>query len=57
MRERGFGRIVNISGYDGWTGHIERRAANITARPACTASRRQWPGHRQHASGLGRARP
>jgi 3-oxoacyl-[acyl-carrier protein] reductase len=32
MRERQFGRVINISGYDGWTGHIERRAANIAAK-------------------------
>jgi NAD(P)-dependent dehydrogenase (short-subunit alcohol dehydrogenase family) len=32
MRERGHGRIVHISGYDGWAGHIENRAANITAK-------------------------
>ncbi|MGC4998448.1 SDR family NAD(P)-dependent oxidoreductase [Streptomyces sp. DT195] len=32
MRERGYGRVINISGYDGWTGHIERRAANIAAK-------------------------
>lgn len=32
MRERGWGRVINISGYDGWTGHIHNRAANITAK-------------------------
>ncbi|RZU74963.1 acetoacetyl-CoA reductase/3-oxoacyl-[acyl-carrier protein] reductase [Micromonospora kangleipakensis] len=32
MRERRRGRIINISGYDGWTGHIENRAANIAAK-------------------------
>ncbi|BDT90371.1 MULTISPECIES: SDR family NAD(P)-dependent oxidoreductase [Nocardia] len=26
MRERGGGRLINISGYDGWTGHIGQRA-------------------------------
>jgi len=32
MRERGWGRIVHISGYDGWTGHIDQRAHNVTAK-------------------------
>jgi 3-oxoacyl-[acyl-carrier protein] reductase len=32
MRERGWGRIINISGYDGWTGHMGERAANVTAK-------------------------
>src|SRR5882757_7636632 len=26
MRERGWGRIINISGYDGFTGHMDQRA-------------------------------
>lgn len=34
MRERGWGRVIHISGYDGWTGHIHRRAANVTAKAA-----------------------
>jgi 3-oxoacyl-[acyl-carrier protein] reductase len=32
MRERGFGRVIHISGYDGWTGHIDQRAHNVTAK-------------------------
>lgn len=32
MRERGWGRVIHISGYDGWTGHIDLRAANVTAK-------------------------
>ena len=32
MRERGWGRIVNISGYDGFTGHMDQRAHNVTAK-------------------------
>ncbi|WP_130334601.1 SDR family NAD(P)-dependent oxidoreductase [Micromonospora kangleipakensis] len=32
LRERGWGPIINISGYDRWTGHIHHRAANITAK-------------------------
>lgn len=32
MRERGWGRIIHISGYDGWTGHIDQRAHNVTAK-------------------------
>lgn len=32
MRARGWGRVIHISGYDGWTGHIHKRAANITAK-------------------------
>ncbi|GGC59524.1 SDR family NAD(P)-dependent oxidoreductase [Chelatococcus reniformis] len=32
MRERGFGRIINISGYDGFTGHMDQRAHNVTAK-------------------------
>jgi 3-oxoacyl-[acyl-carrier protein] reductase len=32
MRERGWGRIIHISGADGFTGHIPDRAANITAK-------------------------
>lgn len=32
MRARQWGRIVHISGYDGWTGHIDQRAHNVTAK-------------------------
>ena len=32
MRERKWGRIINISGYDGFAGQIPQRAANITAK-------------------------
>ncbi len=32
MRQRGWGRIINISGYDGFTGHIDQRAHNVTAK-------------------------
>jgi 3-oxoacyl-[acyl-carrier protein] reductase len=32
MRERGWGRIIHISGQDGWAGHIPERAANISAK-------------------------
>lgn len=32
MRERGWGRIINISGYDGFTGHMDQRAHNVTAK-------------------------
>jgi 3-oxoacyl-[acyl-carrier protein] reductase len=32
MREREWGRIINISGYDGFTGHFSQRAANVTAK-------------------------
>jgi 3-oxoacyl-[acyl-carrier protein] reductase len=32
MRERGWGRIIHISGYDGWTGHMDQRAHNVTAK-------------------------
>lgn len=32
MKARGWGRIINISGYDGFTGHIDKRAANVTAK-------------------------
>ena len=34
MRERGWGRIIHISGYDGWTGHLDQRAHNVTAKAA-----------------------
>ena len=34
MRQRGWGRVMHISGYDGWTGHIDQRAHNITAKAA-----------------------
>lgn len=32
MKGRGWGRIIHISGYDGWTGHIDQRAHNVTAK-------------------------
>ncbi len=32
MRERGWGRIIHISGYDGFTGHVPHRAANVTSK-------------------------
>lgn len=32
MRERGWGRVIHISGYDGWTGHMDLRAHNVTAK-------------------------
>jgi len=32
MRQRGWGRIVNIAGYDAWTGHISQRAHNVAAK-------------------------
>ena len=32
MRERGWGRIIHISGYDGFTGHLANRAYNIAAK-------------------------
>ena len=32
MREREWGRVINISGYDGFTGHFSQRAANVTAK-------------------------
>lgn len=32
MRERGWGRIVHVSGYDGFTGHLVNRAYNIAAK-------------------------
>jgi len=32
MRQRGWGRIIHISGYDGWTGHMDQRAHNVTAK-------------------------
>ena len=32
MRDRGWGRIINIAGYDAWTGHISQRAHNVTAK-------------------------
>lgn len=32
MVERGWGRVIHISGYDGWTGHIDQRAHNVTAK-------------------------
>jgi len=34
MRARGWGRVIHISGYDGWTGHIDQRAHNVTAKAA-----------------------
>jgi NAD(P)-dependent dehydrogenase (short-subunit alcohol dehydrogenase family) len=32
MREKGWGRVINISGYDGVTGHMPERAHNVTAK-------------------------
>ena len=32
MRERGWGRLIHISGYDGFTGHLINRAYNIAAK-------------------------
>lgn len=32
MIERGWGRIVHVSGYDGFTGHIPNRAHNVTCK-------------------------
>ena len=32
MRARGWGRVIHISGYDGWTGHLDQRAHNVTAK-------------------------
>ena len=32
MRENGWGRIIHISGYDGFTGHLVNRAYNIAAK-------------------------
>jgi 3-oxoacyl-[acyl-carrier protein] reductase len=32
MRRRGWGRIINISGYDGFTGHMDQRAHNVAAK-------------------------
>lgn len=32
MRKRGWGRLIHISGYDGFTGHTAERAANVTAK-------------------------
>ena len=32
MRERKWGRIINISGYDGFFGQFHERAANVTAK-------------------------
>ena len=32
MRERKWGRIINISGYDGFFGQLYERAANVTAK-------------------------
>jgi NAD(P)-dependent dehydrogenase (short-subunit alcohol dehydrogenase family) len=32
MRERNWGRIIHVSGYDGWTGHMDQRAHNVTAK-------------------------
>jgi NAD(P)-dependent dehydrogenase (short-subunit alcohol dehydrogenase family) len=32
MRERNWGRLINISGYDGFTGHMSERAHNVTAK-------------------------
>lgn len=32
MKERGWGRIIHVSGYDGFTGHLLNRAYNIAAK-------------------------
>ena len=32
MRARNWGRIIHISGYDGFTGHFSERTANVTAK-------------------------
>lgn len=32
MKERKWGRVINISGYDGFTGHIAQRAHNVAAK-------------------------
>lgn len=32
MRENGWGRIIHVSGYDGFTGHLINRAYNIAAK-------------------------
>ena len=32
MRRRRWGRLIHISGYDGFTGHTGERAANVTAK-------------------------
>lgn len=32
MRERGWGRFIHVSGYDGFTGHLTNRAYNIAAK-------------------------
>ena len=32
MVDAGWGRVIHISGYDGWTGHIDQRAHNVTAK-------------------------
>ncbi len=32
MRANNWGRIINISGYDGFTGHMPERAHNVTAK-------------------------
>jgi NAD(P)-dependent dehydrogenase (short-subunit alcohol dehydrogenase family) len=32
MKARGWGRIIHVSGYDGFTGHLTNRAYNIAAK-------------------------
>ncbi|OWU84354.1 hypothetical protein ATO6_14095 [Oceanicola sp. 22II-s10i] len=32
MKEKGWGRIIHVSGYDGFTGHLTERAYNIAAK-------------------------
>lgn len=32
MRDATWGRIINVSGYDGFAGHMPQRAANVTAK-------------------------
>jgi NAD(P)-dependent dehydrogenase (short-subunit alcohol dehydrogenase family) len=32
MKEKGWGRVIHVSGYDGFTGHLINRAYNIAAK-------------------------
>ena len=32
MKERGWGRVIHVSGFDGFTGHMVNRAYNIAAK-------------------------
>lgn len=45
MRRRGWGRIIHISGYDGWTGHLDQRAHNVTAKAALHGLTRPSPAN------------